>query len=107
VKFGNFLGNFGGFFECLELLGHNCSYFLETEGPTAIPCNVQRPRQNLKEEQGVRAKFVGYNGSGIVFQWKNPWTGWRGRVHAGPIGDVDHGHAGPRRWEPETRRVTR
>jgi hypothetical protein len=40
AKFRVFLGNFGGFLECLERLGPSHNYFSETEGPAAISSNV-------------------------------------------------------------------
>jgi hypothetical protein len=47
------------------------------------------------------AKFIGYNESGIVFQWKNLCTGsmglsteWCDQLHGGPAGGADQGHGG-------------
>jgi hypothetical protein len=73
AKVGNFLRNFGRFSECLEWLGPNHNYFQKLRIllqflPTCMDCG-----EIYKRNTGYDTKFMGYNGSGIVFQWKNPW----------------------------------
>jgi hypothetical protein len=48
-----FWGFFRGFLGCFEWLGPNHNYFLETKDPAAISSNVQGPRRNLQQAQGL------------------------------------------------------
>jgi hypothetical protein len=65
------LGNFGGFLECLEQLGPNHNYFFQKPRVLLqfLPTCRDRGKIYMKN-RGFSAKFIGYNESGIVFQWK-------------------------------------
>jgi hypothetical protein len=93
AKFRVFLGNFGGFLECLERLGPSHNYFQKLRVLLQFLPMCRDRGEIYKKNRGFGAKFTRYNESGIVFQWKNPWTesmgpwtGWRSRVRGGPGG---------------------
>jgi hypothetical protein len=58
-----------GFLECLNWLGPNHQYFLETQGPEVIFPNTQGPWQNLPKAQGPKCKTVrNYGFPRFIFQ---------------------------------------
>jgi hypothetical protein len=84
AKFEKFSGIFGVLLGCLEWLVPNRNYFSETEGPATILPTTRDRVLIYKKLGGFFVQFVRFNGTRIISQWYNPWTGstalWTGGV---------------------------
>jgi hypothetical protein len=84
AKFEKFSGIFGVLLGCLEWLVPNRNYFSKTEGPATILPTTRDRVLIYKKLGGFFVQFVRFNGTRIISQWYNPWTGstalWTGGV---------------------------
>jgi hypothetical protein len=82
AKFEKISGIFGVLLGCLEWLVPNRNYFSETEGPATILPTTRDRVLIYKKLGGFFVQFVRFNGTRIISQWYNPWTGSMG---CGPV----------------------